>query len=301
VQKIKIRLPATLTSFGPGIDSLGLALSLYTHVEVSAREDERLVVETSGEGAGHYPIGLRHPVVLAATRVFQHLEKAPSGITIRIDNQIPLNSGLGAEAAFTVAGVIAGNNLMGNPFNRKELIEFAARVSPEPNSAITSMLGGLTATLVNDEQVIYRNLELQQFQVIVAIPDTSGYEPPDLPDQVTIEQAIFNIARMPLFVEAMRDGDMHLLSTAINDQIHAATIAKNIMGYAHVVEVARLAGTLGATTSGSGPAIVFLADKRLPEIAAVVERAFKNLEIQARVMVLSTDSQGIVISMMQSA
>lgn len=301
MQKIKIRLPATLTSFGPGVDSLGLALSLYTHIEVSARDDEQLIVETSGEGAGHYAIGLRHPVVLAATRVFQHMERAPSGITIRIDNQIPLNSGLGAEAAFMVAGVIAGNNLMGNPFNRKELIEFAAKVSPEPDSAITSMLGGLTATLINDDEVIYRNLELQPFQVIVAIPDTSDYKAADLPDQVSLEQAISNITRLPLFIEAMRHGDLQLLSKAISDQIHAKAIAKNISGYAHVVEVARLAGTLGATTSGTGPAIVFLADKRLPEIASVIERAFKNLQIEARVMVLSTDSQGIVISMMQSA
>jgi len=301
VQKIKIRLPATLTSFGPGVQSLSLALGLYTHVEISARTDDQLIVETSGEGAGQYAIGLRHPVVLALMRVFQHEERAPSGINIHIDNQIPLNSGLGAEAAFMVAGVIGGNNLMGNPFKREEMIQFAAKITGSPDSTVTSILGGLTASMIDDEQIIYRSLPTQSFKLIVAVPDIDNYAAPDLPEQIKHSQAIYNLQRTPLVMEALREGNIANLAQSIGDQIHASVITKRISGYAHVAEVARLAGTLATTTSGSGPAMIFLAEKRLDEIAAVIANAFKNLAIPAKVMVVPTDSQGVVISMMQSA
>lgn len=301
MQKIKIRLPATLTSFGPGVQSLALALGLYTHVEISARTDDQLIVETSGEGAGQYAIGLRHPVVLALMRVFQHEERAPLGINIRIDNQIPLNSGLGAEAAFMVAGVIGGNNLMGNPFKREEMIQFAARITGSPDSTVTSILGGLTASMFDDGQVIYRSLPTQSFKLIIAVPDIDDYVATDLPEQIKPNQAIYNLQRTPLLMEALREGNIASLAQFIGDQMHASVIAKGISGYAHVAEVARLAGTLATTTSGSGPAMIFLAEKRLDEIAAVIANAFKNLDIPAKVMLVPTDSQGVVISMMQSA
>ncbi|MDQ7035448.1 MAG: hypothetical protein Q9P01_11600 [Anaerolineae bacterium] len=79
MQKIKIRLAATLTDFSPGLRSLGLAISLYTHVEMIPRDDDQLIVETEGKGAGYYALGLRHPVVLGMIRVFQRLERTLLG------------------------------------------------------------------------------------------------------------------------------------------------------------------------------------------------------------------------------
>ena len=113
MQKIKIRLPATLTDFSPGLRSLGLAISLYTQVELIPRHDDKLIVESEGDGAGHYTLSLQHPVVLGMIRVFQRLECAPLGITIRVQNAIPLNSGLGAEDALMAAGVVGASNLLG--------------------------------------------------------------------------------------------------------------------------------------------------------------------------------------------
>lgn len=302
MQKIKIRLPATITGFGPGPNNLGLALNLYTSVEVSARDDEQLIVDTSGEGAGHYATGLRHPVVLAMMRVFQKLENAPRGLYIRVDNNIPLNSGLGAEDAFMAAGVIGANNLMGGVYNREQLLELAAQVSPRPDSVIASILGGLTAGVLDEEQhLIYRTLPLNPFTVVVAVPELHDYHPPDLPERVSMEDAEYNLHRVPLLVEALRTGDLSLLTAVLEDRIYTPRVTPSISGYAHVAEIARLAGALAVTTSGSGPAMVIIAERGHERIAEVVETAFQNLEISARVYVLPVDTQGIVVSMMQSA
>lgn len=301
MQKIRIRLPATLTDIGPALGNLGLALSLYTHVEISPRSDERLIVDTEGEGAGQYAIGLRHPVVLAMIRLFQRLERAPLGIHVRINNQIPLNSGLGAEAAFMVAGVIGANNLMGNVFRREQLIEFAAVDSGQPDHAVAAVVGGLTTSMVDeDNKLWYRAIEPARLHLIIAVPQVPDYGRPVLPERLPTAAALRNLSRLPLLVEALRAGDLALLARVTQDELLAPHIQEHIPGFSHVAEIARLAGAVHVTTTGGGPAIVFFAPRDHDRIAEVIETAFANLDIPARVLVAPLDTQGIVLSMLQS-
>jgi homoserine kinase len=301
MQKIKIRLPATMTDFGVGIGHFGLAIGLYTQVEISPREDERLVVEPYGEGAGDYALALRHPVMLAMMRLFQREERAPLGITLKIQNDIPLNVGLGAEVAFTVAGVLGANNLLGNLYRREELVRFACDISQRPANAITAMLGGLTCYSHADDGLRYQNLDLTAFKVILAIPKLENYAPPPYPASAPMPAILHTLSRLPFFLRAFKQGDPRLLAEVIDDPLYANTVSRGISGFAHVSEVARLAGALGVMTSGGGTAMVFLAHRAHDRIAEVVESAFNNLDIRARVQVVPLDTQGVVISMMQSS
>jgi homoserine kinase len=301
VQKIKIRLPATLTDFGVAMGNLGLALSLYTNIEISPRNDDKLVVEPSGEGSGEFAVGLRHPIVLGMVRVFQQLERAPLGVNIRVHNDIPLNSGLGAEVAFMVAGVLGANNLMGSLYNRNELIQLSARLSKRPHNAISAMLGGLTTHIMNDDGTLtYKTLPLTAFKVILAIPRQENYLRPSLSESVPSANALYNMQKLPMFLQALKDGDLTLLTKLLDDRLLSPQIARLITGYNHVAEVARLAGALGVTTSGGGTAMLIIAQKGHDRIAEAIENAFRNLEIPAKVLVLPLDTQGVVISMMQS-
>lgn len=297
MQKIKIRLPATLTDFSPGLRSLGLAISLYTQVELIPRDDDKLIVETEGEGAGHYALSLRHPVVLGMIRMFQRLECAPSGITVRVQNAIPLNSGLGAEAAFMAAGVVGASNLLGGAMSRNDLTDMVAQVSPRPDAAVTSMLGGLTSSARLSDRVIYNSLPVKSFKIVLAVPLQDDYQPPLYTRAVPVGAALSNMQRIPTVLEALRDGNLRLLAQVLDDKLIAEAIQQRISGFAHVAEMARLAGALGITTSGGGPAMVFFAQKHHDEIAEAVETAFANIGTPALVRVLPLDTQGIVMSM----
>jgi homoserine kinase len=301
VRKIKVRLPATMTDFGPGLRTLGLALSLYTHVDFSPRTDDNLIVETEGEGAGKYALGLRHPVVLGMMRVFQAQEQAPIGVTIRIKNEIPLDSGLGAEEAFMTAGIIGANNLLDSPYNRVQLIQMAASATKRPDHAITTISGGLTAHTYAGEDVVYRQLALAPFKLIVAVCTDNEYTKPPLPDRVPMEAMLKSLHSLPVLIDALGTGDLKTIMAAVQHGILVEGVQRRIGGYAHVAEVARLAGALGVTTSGGGPAMVFIAEEHHNRIAEAIETAFKNIQIPARVFVLPMDTQGLVLSMMQSS
>lgn len=302
--KVKITLPATISNLGPGLSSLGLAIGLYTTVEISQRDDYRLVLETEGEGAGSYGIGIRHPVTLALMRIFQRLERTVPGLTVRVDNRIPLSSGLGAEAAFWVAGIIAANNLLGTVFTRSQILEIAAQVSGLPSQTVTSILGGLTTSIIQGETLIYRALATTAFTVIVALPELESYRSEAAqvkPERVPLSDALYNLGRLPLLIEALRTGDLKLLGQSLDDRLHVPYLKPHIAGYDHVVEMARRAGAQAVTLSGDGPALIAFAERDHKKIAQTIEQAFQNAGVKARSWVLPIDTQGVVVSVAGTA
>jgi homoserine kinase len=304
MHKVKITLPATLTNLGPGLNSLGLAVGLYTSIEISRRDDESLVVETSGEGAGSYGTGLRHPVVLALMRVFQKQERAILGITVKINNHIPLDSGLGAEAAFWVAGVIGANNLLGAGYNRETILGIAADISHAPDQTITTILGGLTASVIQSDQLIHRSLPVSALNIVMVLPDIENYMA-DVsrvkPERVPWNDAVHNVSRVPLLVEALRAGDLDLIGQVIEDRLNLPYLKSHIAGYDHVAEMARRSGALAVALTGGGPAMIAFATDNHLKIATAMEVAFENAGVKARSWVLPIDRQGVVISVAQSS
>jgi homoserine kinase len=287
---------------------LGLALSLYTTIEITERTDESLIVEPEGEGAGQVSIGLRHPVVLSLIRMFQQLERAPLGINIKIDNRIPLKSGLGAESAFLVAGVIVANNLMGNPYSREEALQVAARFSKQVNGtyhadgALTAVLGGLTASAMQGERLIYRSLPIAPLKVVVVLPEMDDFgHSISSPERVPMQDAIYNLSRMPLLVSALQEGDLNLLAQVLDDKLHAPTLIPAITGYREVVQAAKDEGALAVTVSGDGPALLAFAEDKHDKIAKAMEEAFLDEDLKSRSWVLPVDTQGVVLSVMQSS
>jgi len=300
MQKIKIRLPATMTLFGPIVGDVGLAIGLYTNVSVSPRDDNQLIVETDGIGAGEFALGLKHPVVLGMMRVFQRLERAPRGITIRIQNEIPTESGLGATTTFMLAGIVAANNLLGYPFNRDDLIDIGIEATGQPAQIISAMTGGLNVSEIKSEQTVYTNLPITPFKLIIAIPELDDFSSMTLPDMIEAS-IVKNIqSRLPLFLEGLARGDLDWIAETIDNDVLDPLMKQAITGYAHVRQVASLAGVVAVTTSGGGPAMIFLAHRKHDRIAEVIESAFRNLDIDSNVLIVPIDTQGIVISMMQS-
>ena len=299
MQKIKIRLPATITNLGAGIQSLGLALGLYTTVEISQRNDNQLKVEFVGEGKDAFDTSLKNPAILGMSRFFQHLEKTVLGIDIYIKNDIPLNSGLGGEEAMMVAGLMGANDLMNHPFNRFELMEMAAKISDADNT-ITTLLGGLTATYFEDDELLYRALPITPFKIIVIVPEIDDYTQPELPDSVSFADVLNNTRRIPLLLEGLRKGDTDLLTQVLDDKIYNPLFADSIAGYGHVMEIGQRAGAGAIIVSGNGPSLLAFATKNHDRIAEDMRLAFKSTGVEARSWVLPIDTQGVVISAMHS-
>jgi len=301
VQKIKIRLPATLTHFGPSLDTLGLAVGIYTNIEISSRSDNQLVVEAEGKNAKHYPLAVRHPVVRGASRMFQYFENTQLGLHIRVKNDIPIGCGLNAETSFLIAGMIGANYLMGNKYTRDELIPLIAEFAPHTDSAIAAFLGGLVTSIKDNEDISYQALPITPFRLIIAVPDIRRFNVEDSPELIALSDMRANLRRTTILQQAFALGDLNLLAKALNDPIDQPLIRAGNPDYTHITEIARREGALAITTTGRDSTMVIIADKNLPHIEHAVQKAFDNLNTQADVITVPIDTQGVVISIMQSA
>lgn len=303
MRRVKVTLPAVAADIGPGLDALGLALGMHAVVEFSERSDHQLVVDTRGEGAGRYSVGLQHPVALAMMRVFQKMERAALGIHVTVDSSIPLDSGLGAETAFTIAGVIGASNLLGAPLTREQALTFAVEIGGHPATAAAAVMGGLAAGFTDETGLIYRPLSTAPVRLIVVLPEIDTYHRRTrtaLPERVALRDVTANLSRVPLLTEGLRTGSVALIARALDDRLRLPHLTPHIPGYGHAVEIARRAGALGVTLCGRGPALLVFAESRHQIIAAAMADAFQNAGVQVRAWVLPVDTQGVVISAAQS-
>jgi homoserine kinase len=302
MRRIKITLPATVTDFGPCLGGLALALSLHTLVEISERSDDKLMVETAGEDAGRYAVGLRHPVVLGLIRVFQRLEQTVLGLNIRIDNRIPHDAGLGVETAYHIAGIIGANNLLGNPFNREAILQLAAQDSQRPDQAAAALLGGLASAVMTGDQLTYRSLSCAAMQLVVVAPNAEDYDETArgmIPERVLLADALHNLARVPLMLDALRDGNLALLAQAADDRLYTPHTRPLIEGSERALEAAKAAGA-GAVLSTRDGALVAFAERNHKRIQEVMQAALKEAGTPTRAWTLPIDRQGITVSVAQS-
>lgn len=303
MRRVRITLPAAVTGLGPGLDTLGLALNLRLTVEISERQDHQLVVETAGEGAGEYSIGLRHPVVLALIRVFQHFERAPGGLTVHIDNAIPTATGLGAVPAFWLAGIIGGNNLIGSPLKRQDVLELAARAGQPAASLATSMLGGLCTGLMVEDSLLAHTLTAAPLRAILIVPDVADYptNPADLlPPTYAADAVRFNLERLLPLVEGLRTGNLDTISRTLDDRLHAPCFTPHLPIYDDLRELARRAGGGALTLCGYGPALIAFVKEQHDLIAEAMVVLLRDNDVEARAWIVPIDTQGVVVSISQS-
>ena len=155
---VTVEVPASAANLGAGYDCLGLALALTNRIELEVRIWSRGEIELTVEGEGRNELtedrdnrfvrGLEAALVKARG-------KLPDGVGWRIamHNQIPLSRGLGSSAAATVAGVLAGNALAGEPLSTSEMLRVASDIEGHPDNAAASLLGGFVVSAASPEGV----------------------------------------------------------------------------------------------------------------------------------------------------
>ncbi len=287
MQKVKVTIPAACNYIGPGIDSLGLALTLHNTVEMIPRADSAQRIAVEGEGSTT-PFA-EHPVIQAANALFQD-QKQSAGFDVICTGEIPAASGLGAETAWIVGGIVAANNLLGSPLTRDQLLVKACELSPSP-AIVTAILGGLIIVSRVESDVLYRRLEIADWKIVVGLPART--DPVPRSEKVDLADAIFNIGRTALVIDALRRGDGILLGKALEDRLVRATCQNP--DFERAAAEARRAGAAAVTVSGEGPALIaFILGNPFP-----VQQAFEDALSQVRTWVLNIDTQGIAISLRQ--
>lgn len=287
---IKVSVAATTANLGPGFDCLGLALDLWNETAFIPC-GEGLRTEISGLGADQLPPGEYNLIVREMLRVFAVCEKTPpSGLLVRCHNRIPPGAGLGSSAAATLAGLLGGNALLGEPLSKDEILHMAVETEGHPDNAAAALFGGLVLSAVTERGVAQRKISVAPMCSVIVTPDfqlLTRQARAALPKQVPFADAVFNVGRTALTIEALRSGDLELLGLAMEDRLHQPYRLRLIPGGEQTFRAAREAGAASVALSGAGPSLIAFGKEPMQKVADAMVAAFASAGLAAQASILA--------------
>ena len=303
-KSVRVRVPGTSANCGPGFDCLGLACTVYNDLELRLTREPGLSITMTGEGATNIPCDNRNIVWRSAHYLLGKAgkDKEYRGAVIHMENRVPLSRGLGSSATAIVAGLTAANALIGTPFNRREILQFATDIEGHPDNVAPAIFGGFTVNAVTNGRVdCFSFLPRFRMKFVVAVPNfplSTRMARKVLPTEVPMKDAIFNIGRASMLVAALTRGNERYLRLGLDDALHQPYRAELIPGMYDVFKAARRAGAAGATLSGAGPCLIaYVLERRHAEeaVGKAMLEAFRKHDVEARILTLDLDTHGAQI------
>ena len=297
---VRVRVPASTANLGPGFDTLGMALNLYTWIEMSPAESTRITL--IGEELAGLPTDKRNLVYQVAQQVFQAAGVSCPELEIAMYSEIPLTRGLGSSASAIVGGLAAANALIGRPLSDDGLFQIAARLEDHPDNVGASLFGGIVVAYWDGTRAEYAVIEPhERLDVLAVIPDyhlSTEKARHALPKQVPLKDAVFNIGHTALLVAALAQGNLAMIRHAMKDALHQPYRTALVPGMERILAEAADHGALGAALSGAGPTMLAFADAESGSretLQAFMLSAFAEEGIAARAIWLKPERQGVQI------
>ncbi len=290
---IKIRVPATSANLGPGFDCLGLALNIWN--EVTFESAEKLTYHVTGEGAEKLNKGTRNLLTKAFVLTHEVCGKEMKGVKIHAQNEIIMSSGLGSSAAAIVAGLFGANEMLGKPLNENALLKLATDMEGHPDNVAPALFGGLVVSVMSADEIITRRYEIPEFTIVIVKPNMdwpTRVARAVLPKSFSRTDAVYNIGRAALVVDALRTGDLDLLQKIMDDRIHQSYRLKHISGGMSAYKTAKRFGA--AALSGAGPSIIaFVPPENAERAKTEIQSVFEERGIETRGIVTKPSSTGV--------
>ena len=275
-----ITVPASVANLGPGLDALAVALQLYLHVRA-----QRL----PGQGKNELRfdlVGFKLDGENFIERAFRFMAARDGvdfpSLSVEVRSEIPSRSGLGSSAAATVAGLRLYDALFG-PFPLPKLLNVACELEGHPDNAAAALLGGLTASCaMEDGSVVALSMPWPEaIRFVVLTPDLgldTTASRRALPKQLRREDAVFNLQRVALLVQALHSREYSLLREALRDRCHQPFRLMLVPGLEETLELQH-PNLLGVCLAGAGPSILALAEKNVVAVQELLANAYRPLGI----------------------
>ena len=294
LRSVSVRVPATTANLGPGFDCLGMALDWWNeiHVEVSTTPHVRAL----GEGAETLSAAEDNLVYRAAQALFREAGEEPLCLSITCENRIPLARGLGSSAAAIVGGLVAANALCQRPLESNRLLELAARMEGHADNVAPALLGGCCVVVRIGDSVLADAVPIPpNLRAVVLVPEVpmpTRKARAVLPAEVTREDAVFNLGRVALLVNALALGRTENLRVATQDRLHQPARAAIFPAMKYVLRAAESAGALCAFLSGGGSSVLALSTSRFMTIGFEMADAADKLGCPASLRITAPSALG---------
>jgi len=305
MNEIKIFSPATVANVACGFDVLGFCLDSVGDEMVIRKIDKKGIYIIKIEGFD-LPYEAELNVAGVSALAMYEAAKPDCGFEIEIYKNIKPGSGIGSSAASAVGSVFGMNELLGRPYNKTQLTEFAikgealASECEHADNLAPAMFGGFTLVKSISPLEILEIPSPDDLYATIIHPQIeikTSEARAILPKEIPLNDAIIQWANFGSLIHGLHTGNFELINKSLHDVVIEPFRSKLIPHYNEVKSEALKAGALGAGISGSGPSI-FSLSKGL-ETAKNVEVAMRNVysktEIDFDIHVSKINKEGVKI------
>jgi len=270
---IKIYAPASIGNVGVGFDILGAAITpingslLGDFVTVKLSNKFNLI--NKGMFSDQLPNNIEQNIVWKCWLKFCNVIKKNVPVSITLEKNMPIGSGLGSSACSVVATLVAMNEFCNKPLNAKKLLLLMGEIEGEISGSIhydnvaPSYLGGLQIIL-EDSKIISQNIPIFKnwFWIIawpgIKVPTSEARE--ILPKKYEKEICIKNSRYLAGFIHASYSQQPHLAARLMQDFIAEPYRIKLLPNFLKAKEKIKKIGAISCGISGSGPTIFSVSD-----------------------------------------
>lgn len=305
MDEIKIFCPATIANISCGFDVLGLCLETIGDEMIIRKSDVKgikikkivgndLPLETSKNVAG-----------VAALALLEAIDYK-FGFDIEIYKNIKPGSGIGSSAASAAGAVFGINELLGRPFTRKELVEFAMKGEAiasgieHADNVAAAILGGITLIRNSKPLDIIKIESPSELYATVIHPQielkTSEMRAV-LQPMIPLKSAIIQWGNLGGLIAGLYTSDYDLIRRSLHDEIVEPLRGPFIPKFDVIKKTALENGALGSGISGSGPSIFALSKgiETANRIAKAMCVVYEDMNLPYEIHVSKVNPEGIKI------
>lgn len=274
---VKILAPATSANLGPGFDTFALALESPADVMEFRERKEGIVIKARGYGV---PLEPEENIAGIVARDFLKKYGIHSGVEIRMEKNIRPKSGLGSSAASAAGAAYGLSSLFNVRVTNLELLELALEGEKASSGAghadnlAACIYGGFTIAGYKPLRVFSTRVS-DNIRYAVLLPEVavSTRQARDiLPSKVPLDKMTHNLGYASFLLAGLLKNDTGLIALGMRDELVEPLRKGLIPFYDEVKKAALEAGALGATISGSGPALIALCDSTKVSPRKVAEK-----------------------------
>ena len=305
MNEIKIFSPATVANVACGYDVLGFCLDAVGDEMLIRKVNKKGIRITKIEG---FDLPFKTELNVAGVSALAMYEtlQPDCGFEIEIYKNIKPGSGIGSSAASAVGSVFGMNALLGSPYNKTELTQFAmkgealASKCEHADNLAPALFGGFTLVKslspleileIPSPDKLYTTIIHPQIEVKTA--DSRAI----LPKEVKLQEAIVQWANFGSLIHSLHTNNYQLMKRSLHDAIIEPHRSKLIPFYKEVKQAALNAGALGTNISGSGPSIFSLCKgiETATLVSDFIKKVYLNTGIKFDIHISKINIEGIKV------
>jgi homoserine kinase len=301
--EIKVFCPATVANISCGFDVLGVALDSVGD-EMIVRKVPQKGIQITKISGQDLPKETLNNVAGVAGNAFLLAADYDGGFEIEIYKKIKPGSGIGSSAASSAGAVWAMNHLLGNPFNKSELVKFAmegerlASDVAHADNVAPALFGGFTLVRSYNPLDIVTIPAPSELYVTIIHPQIeikTSDSRKILKTSISMETGIKQWGNVGGLVAGLFKEDYELIGRSLEDHIVEPIRSILIPGFDEVKKVSLEAGALGSGISGSGPSIfAFSKGKETAlKVGNVMKSVYDKIGIAYEIHVSKVNMEGV--------